>query len=119
MFKKFLSRIASLYVKALCNKSIAHKIKVRGIIAGGYERLVSAGENAEDSYESGCADVADVLEPGDVLVIGSEGKGISPDVAARVTRKVSIPAGVHSGERAESLNASIAAAIVMYEACGR
>ena len=56
---------------------------------------------------------------GDVLVIGSEGKGISPDVAARVTRKVSIPAGVHSGERAESLNASIAAAIVMYEACGR
>ena len=56
---------------------------------------------------------------GDVLVIGSEGKGISPDVAARVTRRVSIPAGVHSGERAESLNASIAAAIVMYEACGR
>ncbi len=41
---------------------------VRGIIAGGYERLVSAGENAEDSYESGCADVADILEPGDVLV---------------------------------------------------
>ena len=56
---------------------------------------------------------------GDVLVIGSEGKGISPEVAARVTRKVSIPAGIHSGERAESLNASIAAAIVLYEACGR
>ena len=56
---------------------------------------------------------------GDVLVIGSEGKGISPEVAARVTRKVSIPAGVHNGERAESLNASIAAAIVLYEACGR
>ncbi len=53
---------------------------------------------------------------GDVIVIGSEGKGISPEVAARVTHKVSIPAGVKSGERAESLNASIAAAIVMYEA---
>ena len=54
---------------------------------------------------------------GDVLVIGSEGSGISPEVSARVTRRVSIPAGVHSGERAESLNASIAAAIVLYEAC--
>ena len=56
---------------------------------------------------------------GDVIVIGSEGSGISPEVSARVTRRVSIPAGVHSGERAESLNASIAAAIVLYEACGR
>ena len=41
---------------------------VRGIIAGGYERLVSAGENAEDSYESGCRDVKEVLQAGDVLV---------------------------------------------------
>ena len=54
---------------------------------------------------------------GDVLVIGSEGSGISPEVSARVTHRVSIPAGVQCGERAESLNASIAAAIVLYEAC--
>ena len=54
---------------------------------------------------------------GDIIIIGSEGSGISPEVSARVTRRISIPAGVHSGGRAESLNASIAAAIVMYEAC--
>lgn len=53
---------------------------------------------------------------GDVIVIGSEGSGISPAVSARVTRRISIPAGIRDGERAESLNASIAAAIVMYEA---
>jgi len=41
---------------------------VQGIIAGGYERLVTAGENAEDSYEAGARDVEGVLCPGDVLV---------------------------------------------------
>ncbi len=43
-----------------------------------------------------------------VLVIGNEGRGLSPDVAARVTRHVTIPG--HGG--AESLNAAIAAGIV-------
>lgn len=41
---------------------------VQGIIAGGYERLVSAGENAEDSYEAGVRDVEKRLMAGDVLV---------------------------------------------------
>ena len=43
-----------------------------------------------------------------VLVIGSEGRGLSPAVAARLTRRVTIPRFGH----AESLNAAIAAAIV-------
>jgi TrmH family RNA methyltransferase len=43
-----------------------------------------------------------------VIVIGSEGRGLSPAVAARVTRRVTIP---RLGG-AESLNAAIAAAIV-------
>jgi TrmH family RNA methyltransferase len=43
-----------------------------------------------------------------VVVIGSEGRGISPAVAAHVTRRVTIP---RLG-RAESLNAAVAAAIV-------
>ncbi len=43
-----------------------------------------------------------------VLVIGSEGRGLSPAVAVRVTRRVTIPR--HGG--AESLNAATAAAIV-------
>jgi TrmH family RNA methyltransferase len=43
-----------------------------------------------------------------VVVIGSEGRGLSPDVAARVTKRVTIP---RHGQ-AESLNAAVAAAIV-------
>jgi TrmH family RNA methyltransferase len=43
-----------------------------------------------------------------VVVIGSEGRGLTPAVAARVTRHVTIP---RLG-RAESLNAAVAAAIV-------
>ena len=43
-----------------------------------------------------------------VVVIGSEGRGLSPAVAARVTRRVTIP----KFGAAESLNAASAAAIV-------
>jgi len=43
-----------------------------------------------------------------VVVIGNEGHGISPGVAVRLTRRVTIP----RYGRAESLNAAIAAAIV-------
>ena len=41
---------------------------VQGIIAGGPERMFKAGENAEDVYENGVADVEKVLNAGDVLV---------------------------------------------------
>jgi TrmH family RNA methyltransferase len=43
-----------------------------------------------------------------IVVIGSEGRGLSPAVAARVTRRVTIP----KFGAAESLNAGVAAAIV-------
>jgi len=43
-----------------------------------------------------------------IVVIGSEGRGLSPAVAARVTRRVTIP----KFGSAESLNAATAAAIV-------
>jgi TrmH family RNA methyltransferase len=43
-----------------------------------------------------------------VIVIGSEGQGISPAVAARLTGRITIPRYGH----AESLNAAVAAAIV-------
>ena len=41
---------------------------VQGIIAGGRERMFTAGENAEDSYDAGAADAREALRPGDVLV---------------------------------------------------
>ncbi|HUR57209.1 MAG TPA: RNA methyltransferase [Opitutaceae bacterium] len=43
-----------------------------------------------------------------IVVIGSEGRGLSPAVAARVRRRVTIPCF----GKAESLNAAVAAAIV-------
>lgn len=43
-----------------------------------------------------------------VIVIGSEGRGLSPEVQARITRRITIP----KYGRAESLNAAIAASIV-------
>ncbi|AND79944.1 23S rRNA (guanosine(2251)-2'-O)-methyltransferase RlmB [Streptococcus pantholopis] len=45
------------------------------------------------------------------LVIGSEGKGISPNVKKQVDEMVTIPMNGH----VQSLNASVAAAILMYE----
>lgn len=50
-----------------------------------------------------------------ILVIGNEGRGLSPEVRARVLRRVTIPG---SG-RAESLNAAIAAAVVLDNWCRR
>ncbi len=49
------------------------------------------------------------------LVLGNEEQGLAPDVAAHCTRLVTIPG---SG-RVESLNVSVAAAILMWELIGR
>ena len=50
------------------------------------------------------------LPPEGLLVIGSEGSGISPNVEALLTRRLTIPRGRGGG--AESLNASVAAGIL-------
>jgi len=47
-----------------------------------------------------------------LVVMGSEGRGIGPTVAQRVTRRVTIP---RSGPGAESLNVAAAAAILLAE----
>ena len=48
-----------------------------------------------------------------ILIIGNESKGISDTVAQFVTHRISIPE--HKNSKAESLNASVAAAILMNE----
>ena len=55
------------------------------------------------------------FQKNDVLVIGNEGKGISPEVEQCVQHRISVPLVERGTVHAESLNASIAAAIVMYE----
>jgi TrmH family RNA methyltransferase len=51
---------------------------------------------------------------GDILIIGNEANGISPEIAMRVTDRVHIPATRHTILHAESLNASVAAGIAMF-----
>ncbi len=50
----------------------------------------------------------------DILLFGSEANGISDELATLVTHKVSIPCLARNRARAESLNVSVAAAIMMY-----
>lgn len=52
-----------------------------------------------------------------VLVLGSEGHGLSPAVAACLDERVCIP-GVASRRGAESLNVAVAAGILLYEWLG-
>ncbi len=49
--------------------------------------------------------------PGSVAVIGNEGNGLRPETVAACARRVTIP----MAGRAESLNASIAASLVLWE----
>jgi len=51
------------------------------------------------------------LQPAGVLVMGSESHGLSPEVAAQLTRRLHIPHG--PGGHAESLNVAVSAAILL------
>ncbi len=50
-----------------------------------------------------------------VLVMGNEGRGVSPEVAALVTDKLLIPHFSSDGQHVESLNVSVATAICLSE----
>ena len=51
----------------------------------------------------------------DIVVIGNESNGISAEAAQTVTHRITIPTAAQGRETAESLNAGIAAAVVMYK----
>ena len=54
------------------------------------------------------------FQPSDIVVIGNESNGISDEVAQVVTQRITIPSFAQGRETAESLNAAIAAALVMF-----
>ena len=82
-------------------------------LAGAIEALVRGGRHvyaaALDSSAYRLGGFA--VEPGDCVVIGNEGHGLSKQVLDACDRRVYIP----MSDRAESLNASVAAAILMWE----
>ena len=70
-------------------------------------RRVLAAALTEDSLKLGAYEVKDT----DVLVIGNEGHGISPEIIAECTDALMIP----MEENTESLNASVAASVILWE----
>lgn len=59
------------------------------------------------------------FQPNDILVIGNEANGISKNIETLIQEKVHIPSYSSSANKAESLNASIATAIVLYQFCNK
>ena len=55
------------------------------------------------------------FQSSDVIVIGNEANGITAPVSKKISSKILIDSPVKSTDKAESLNASIAAAILMYQ----
>ena len=54
----------------------------------------------------------------DIIVIGNESNGISAEVANAVTHRITIPTAAQGRDTAESLNAAVAAAVVMFRMAG-
>lgn len=55
------------------------------------------------------------FQTSDVIVIGNEANGITEAVAQKINTKILIDSPVKDSDKAESLNASVAAAILMYQ----
>lgn len=54
----------------------------------------------------------------DIVVIGNESNGISEEVSNAITHRITIPTAAQGRDTAESLNAAVAAAVVMYRMAG-
>ena len=54
----------------------------------------------------------------DIVVIGNESNGISEEVSRAVTHRITIPTVAQGRDTAESLNAAVAAAVVMFRMTG-
>lgn len=55
------------------------------------------------------------LTPGGIIVMGNEGQGISPEVEALCSRRITIPSYPTDSQTVESLNVSIATAVTVAE----
>jgi TrmH family RNA methyltransferase len=102
--KTVRSAMGSLYrIKASVVKSLSDFI----IAAKASGRRVLAAELSDDAVSLDKAE----LKPSDIVMIGNEGHGIPKELSALCDNSVYIPIS----EKTESLNASVAAAIFMWE----
>ena len=58
------------------------------------------------------------FQSSDIVVIGNESNGISEEVSRAVTHRITIPTVAQGRDTAESLNAAVAAAVVMFRMTG-
>ena len=72
-----------------------------------HRRILGTFLNGEDIHRIS-------MQPSDIVVIGNESNGISDEVAQTVTQRITIPSNAQNRDTAESLNAAIAAALVMF-----
>lgn len=104
---------ADLFHQKVINASMGSFARVAAYTADLAEALRELAARSPGTAILGCdlaGDDVHALGPlrDVVVVIGSEGRGLSPAVAAQLTRRITIP----RRGRAESLNAAIAGAIV-------
>jgi len=72
-------------------------------------------ENIYGTFLDG-SDIYDLsLSDSGIIVMGNEGRGISPEVAETVTRRITIPSFPPDAQTSESLNVAVATAITLAE----
>jgi TrmH family RNA methyltransferase len=75
----------------------------------------NSGTSIFGAFMNGQNIYAETLPKNALLVMGNEGNGIREEIEAQIDRKISIPNLSQSNDKAESLNVSVAAAIICSE----
>lgn len=101
-----------------CMGALAH-VAVRRVDMVGFLRALPTGFPVWGAYLSGDDLYTTKVERRGVILLGSEGNGISPACGQYVTRRLYIPSFAAGRATCESLNVSTAAAIVISEFCVR
>lgn len=76
---------------------------------------ISAGTSVFGTFMEGANIYQQKLPSSGILVMGNEGKGISPEIEDQITSRLTIPSFADNGHGSESLNVAVATAICCSE----
>ena len=91
------------------------KVKVHYTPLASYLRQLPADTPVYGTFLEGSNIYTEALTPGGIVVMGNEGKGVSPEVAACINRRLFIPPFPTTASPVECLNVAIATAITVSE----
>jgi TrmH family RNA methyltransferase len=100
--KAIRASMGAIFMQRLCHMDVSSLSDLRGRGV----RFIGAAPS------EGCKDVSDAMLRGAVIAIGNEGRGLCGEVLSLCGELVRIPIN----PECESLNAAVAAAIIMWEA---